>query len=76
MTAYNVNFELSIDDIDLIETALRLSKKELSAQPAGTEAESDTAQRADKIRRINDLLGHLHNQKIFYRPRAGAYIGG
>lgn len=25
---------------------------------------------------IQDLLGRLHNQKIWYRPKQGIYIGG
>ncbi len=28
------------------------------------------------MKQINDLLGRLHNQKNFFRPKSGAYIGG
>ena len=76
MASFNVNFELSVEDVDLIETALRASKKDLSAQLIGPEPTSDVAALENTVRRINDLLGHLHNQKVFYRPKAGAYIGG
>jgi len=52
--SYNKHFELNIDDIALIEAALR-------ALPASKE--------------IHELLGKIHNQKTWYRPK-GAYVGG
>jgi len=81
MPGYNSNFELSVEDIDLIESALRQTKSELSARAIPEVLQHDKAddsiREADEtLRRINDLLGRLHNQKIFYRPRRGAYIGG
>lgn len=81
MTAYNMNFELSVEDMELIETALRNSKKELSSQLIETdqrhdEIVSEVTEADGAVRQIHDLLGRLHNQKVFYRPRSGAYIGG
>ncbi|SMX23773.1 hypothetical protein [Boseongicola aestuarii] len=55
----NTKFELDVEDLDLIETALHKAKRD---------------QDIDK-RRIHDLLGRLHNQKVFFRPR-GTYVGG
>lgn len=57
----NNRFELSVDDIERIETALRARQ---------TETPEQTEQRE-----INELLGRLHNQKTFYRPK-GAYVSG
>ncbi|MBF9031110.1 hypothetical protein HKCCE3408_11960 [Rhodobacterales bacterium HKCCE3408] len=62
MPRYNTHFHLSIEDMDLIETALR---------QASTEAQGAVDPRA-----AHDLLGRLHNQKIFYRPEDGVYISG
>ncbi len=81
MAAYNMNFELSIDDLDLIETALRHTKKELANRVLETAEGHDEAVDGGNdldgtLRQVQDLLGRLHNQKIFYRPREGAYIGG
>ena len=74
MPQYNSRFELSVEDMDLIETALRQTKAELSGQP---DALADRLGNPDEaLRQIHDLLGRLHNQKVFYRPRRGAYIGG
>lgn len=77
MPGYNSNFELSVEDMDLIEGALRRTKAELSARAIAPEAiaNEDEAPEAT-LRRIHDLLGRLHNQKVFYRPRNGGYIGG
>ena len=65
MSKYNRNFELNIDDLARIEDALRESKSR--------KALSDD--HAAEVREIHDLLGRLHNQKEFYRPRSG-YISG
>jgi hypothetical protein len=82
MPLYNSNFELSVEDLELIESALRQSKAALSARTL-TEAQQNARADAhseeggdETLRQIHDLLGRLHNQKVFYRPRSGAYIGG
>ena len=69
MTKYNKTFELSVDDIDRIEDALRASKLNLSQKSASDDAETEA-------REIHELLGRLHNQKNFYRPNKGTYVGG
>lgn len=75
MPKYNDMFELSVEDMELIEMALRGSFESLSRQDAGGPA--GTADDLDRqLRRIHDLLGRLHNQKIFYRPRDDTYVGG
>ncbi|QFT81517.1 hypothetical protein FIU89_12910 [Roseovarius sp. THAF27] len=61
MARYNDTFELSVEDMDLIESALHSSKVN---QPEPV------------TRRIHDLLGRLHNQKVFYRPKSAPYVGG
>ena len=59
MPKYNTQFDLSLDDMELIETALQ--KVQSNGQ-------------ADQ-RKMHDLLGRLHNQKVFYRPE-GTYVSG
>ena len=70
MPKYNTNFELNIQELDLIESALRRAKL---AQP---QAELKSNDADDEVRQIHDLLGKLHNQKTFYRPAKGTYVGG
>lgn len=74
MAKYNSNIELTPQDMDLIEDALRQTKRKLSKQHL---ANGSRAAEADEpLRQIHDLLGRLHNQKVFYRPPAGGYVGG
>ncbi|MCG7521781.1 hypothetical protein [Ruegeria sp. Ofav3-42] len=75
MPQYNDMFELSVEDIDLIEVSLRRALNSLSNE-AADENEDDKAEREDALHRIQDLLGRLHDQKIFYRPKDGVYVGG
>lgn len=81
MASYNTNFELSIEDMELIEDALRRKKRELSGQIIENmedgENYNEVPQEVDeRVRGIHDLLGRIHNQKIFYRPRNATYISG
>ncbi|HKL06473.1 MAG TPA: hypothetical protein VJ929_11735 [Roseovarius sp.] len=78
MPRYNENFELSVEDIDLIEESLRQSKRELAGKLVEADASDDAElQAADQsVRQIHDLLGRLHNQKVFYRPHQQPYVGG
>ncbi|MBO9445439.1 hypothetical protein [Ruegeria sp. R14_0] len=75
MPQYNDMIELSVEDMDLIETALRGSVATLS-QTALQDGDTGKAQREDTLRRIHDLLGKLHDQKVFYRPKDKVYLGG
>ena len=59
----NTKFDLTVDDIEVIETAL-------------TAAMSVDAAADIFPRRAHEVLGRLHNQKIFYRPRSTTYISG
>ena len=69
MAIYNTKFELSVDDIDRIEGALRASKLQLTQEQFAKRANVE-----DELRDISELLGRLHNQKTFYRPRKGTYV--
>lgn len=81
MPAYNKTFELSIDDIDLIEEALRARGRELCAMRRALSDENPADLPRIKVIEADqkageELLGRLHNQKIFYRPKAQVYVGG
>lgn len=80
MPKYNSRFELSVDDVELIEEALRNSKRALSAQmiapPEEGNVNVDEVDPDSTVRKIHDLLGRLHNQKVFYRPARQTYVSG
>jgi hypothetical protein len=62
MAKYRKSFDLNIEDIDLIEQALR-GHMASSSMNGGAAADKAGAPR---IREIQSLLGKLHQQKIFY----------
>ena len=69
----NYNFKLSVRDIKIIEDALR--------NKVGRRAErmmkgEDVEILQTETKEINDLLGRIHNQKSWYRPQQGIYVGG
>ncbi|MFL4471957.1 hypothetical protein ACERZ8_19510 [Tateyamaria armeniaca] len=70
MPKYNTTFELSIEELDLIEDALRRRKL------AQTQSDLKAGKSGDGARQIHELLGKLHNQKTFYRPAKGTYVSG
>lgn len=81
---YNEFFSLDIKDIEIIENALqhklgRLCDNRLMLIQSTIkhESELDSVKEIDNdIKEINAVLGKLHNQKIWYRPRKTTYIGG
>lgn len=80
----NTSFLLSIEDVEVIEDALRFHKKDLSMKRLKVAANSAApktggaavAHLDEAVRQIHELLGHLHNQKVFYRPVSTAYVSG
>ena len=69
--------KLSIADIDLIEAALRTIKRDLSFERLdGSHPDLPESAKDDPLRQIHDLLGRLHNQKTFYRPKEEPYVSG
>ncbi|MEO1641206.1 MAG: hypothetical protein AAFU41_18380 [Pseudomonadota bacterium] len=81
MPRYNRKFDLSIADVDLIEEALRARGRELSRMRLALSEENPAHLESIRVieqdqRENEELLGRLHDQKIFYRPSANVYVGG
>ena len=83
MVKPNTTFNLSIEDINLIEEALnyqlsrlterRLTHVESTIVPAD---QLESVKYIDyQISNVRELLGSLHNQKNWYRPN-GIYVSG
>ena len=73
MSKPNYNFQLTRKDIDIIETALRAKVGRRSQRIIAGE---DPEMLQTETSQINDLLGRLHNQKNWYRPKNGVYVSG
>jgi len=85
MAKANTSFDLDVRDVELIENALNsvITKRSStiinSANNSNTEPaeENCPVEIKGQISELRDLLGKLHNQKVWYRPKNRfAYIGG
>ena len=81
MPSFNRRFDLSINDVELIEEALRARGRELCrmrrALSDDTPADLESIRVVEQDQRTGEeLLGRLHDQKIFYRPTTQTYVGG
>lgn len=81
MPTYNRSFDLTIADIDLIEESLRARGRELSKMRLALGGENPADMESVRVieqdqRKGEELLGRLHDQKIFYRPDADTYVSG
>lgn len=81
MQSYNRTFQLTIEDVDLIEEALRARGRELCKMRRALSDEDLAGIEAIRVieqdqRNGEELLGRLHDQKIFYRPKTSIYVSG
>ena len=84
MTKANTTFNLDIRDVELIENALNsiITKQSstiinLAGNRNAKPLDKCPVEIKSQIAELRDLLGRLHNQKIWYRPKDTAtYIGG
>ena len=73
MTKPNNTFELTVRDIEIIEIALR-SK---AGRRGMAIAQGDTSERLrEEMYEITDLLGRIHSQKRWFRPKDSKYVSG
>jgi hypothetical protein len=62
----NNNFELTVRDIEVIESALRAK----AGRRGLAIAQGDTSEQLRaEMREIQELLGRIHNQKVWYTPK-------
>ena len=63
MAKYQKHFKLNPDDLDLIEQSLRV---QVALDMRETTQEKIFATTPQRVKEIQELLGKIHNQKIFY----------
>ena len=73
---YASSFKVNPKEMEVIEKALNrtlsICLDELCTSPKGAKAETLRS----NIREVNELLGSLHNQKNWFRPKSSVYISG
>ena len=73
MTKPNSTFELTVRDIEIIEIALR-SK---AGRRGMAIAQGDTSEQLrEEMYEIQELLGRIHSQKRWFRPKDPKYVSG
>ena len=73
MVKANNKFELSIRDIEIIEIALRAKAGRRGIAIAQGET---SPQLREEMVEIQNLLGRIHDQKTFFRPKDKTYVSG
>ena len=85
MAKANTSFDLDVRDVELIENALNSIITKRSSTIINSASNSNTEPAEEncpveingQIAELRVLLGKLHNQKVWYRPKNRfAYIGG
>ena len=72
----NTKFDLTVRDIEMIEHALRDRQRTVTEYKL-TATDIENQRLADReSKEIEELLGKIHDQKIFYRPKKSIYVGG
>jgi hypothetical protein len=69
----NNNFELTVRDIEVIESALRAKAGRRGLAIAQGEV---SEQSRAEMHEIQGLLGRIHNQKNWYKPKDDRFQGG
>ncbi len=70
---YNPKFNLDPAQLEMIEDALREQVKSLVRSP--DEVVHDGGCKKQAVRKVNELLAHLHHQKYWYRPKQPVPMG-
>lgn len=65
----NIQFDLTVRDIEVIESALRAKAGRRGLAIAQGDA---STQLHTEMVEIQELLGRLHNQKVWYNPKGWA----
>jgi len=72
MNSPNMSFNLNVRDIEIIEQALRAK----AGRRGIAIAQGETSEKLrEEMQEIQELLGRMHEQKNWYRPK-GVYVSG
>ena len=73
MVKANKKFNLSVRDIEVIEQALRAKAGRRGLAIANGET---SPQLREELHELQDLLGRIHDQKVWFRPKDKIYVSG
>ena len=73
MVKPNKKFNLSVRDIEIIEQALRAKAGRRGLAIANAETSHQLREELDELQQ---LLGRIHEQKVWFRPNDKTYVSG
>ena len=73
---YNRSFEIDVNEMEILESALRLKLSSLLDQRSMLEDDECPKEIDDDLKKVQEFLGSIHNQKIWYRPKGKIYVSG
>ena len=73
---FNRSFNIDLDEMNLLESALRLKLAALVEQRHASCDDEDLSQIDAELKQVRDFLGSIHHQKNWYRPKDGIYVSG
>ena len=74
--AYNRLFEIDLNEMRILESALQMKLSCLSKERYLLQESECSMAIDDEIKKIREFLGSIHNQKIWYRPKDKIYVSG
>ena len=76
MSSYNTEFQLNIEELKTIEDSMLYRLKRLTTRRLTVKKDSSKEKIDVEVKHIQNLLGKIHNQKEWWRPKNKVYISG
>ena len=76
MSSYNREFQLNIEELKTIEDSMIYRLKRLTTRRLTVKKDSSKEKIDVEVKHIQQLLGKIHNQKEWWRPKNKVYISG
>jgi len=76
MSSYNKEFQLNLEELEAIEHSMLYRLKRLTTRRLTVKKDSSKQKIDVEVKHIQELLGKIHNQKEWWRPKNKVYISG
>ena len=76
MSSYNTEFQLNIEELKTIEDSMLYRLKRLTTRRLTVKKDSSKEKIDIEVKHIQELMGKIHNQKEWWRPKNKVYISG
>ena len=76
MSSYNTEFQLNIEELKTIEDSMIYRLKRLTTRRLTVKKDSSKEKIDIEVKHIQELMGKIHNQKEWWRPKNKVYISG